>query len=72
MGRTQQTLENRLQQHKNATDCLLKYNKKTESFVSALAEHLFNFLHIVYFLIKTKNNGHLCWAFEKCPRNFRN
>jgi translation elongation factor EF-Ts len=43
VGRTQQNLENRLNQHKNAIDGSLKHNQKPEIFESAVAEHIFDF-----------------------------
>ena len=54
VGRTQQTLENRLQQHKNAIDCALKQNKTPETFESAVAEHLYNFPHHSILFDQTK------------------
>ena len=54
VGRTQQILENRLQQHKNAKDCALKQNKTPETFESAVAEHLYNFPHHSILFDQTK------------------
>ena len=54
VGRTQQNLQNRLQQHKNAIDCSLRQNKKPEKFESAIAEHVYNFSHHSIFFDQTK------------------
>ena len=45
VGRTQQNLNKRLQQHKNTIDCSLRHNKRHETFESAIAEHVYNFHH---------------------------
>lgn len=43
VGRTNQSLEMRLLQHKDSISSALKQDSKSEDFTSALSEHIFNF-----------------------------
>jgi len=54
VGRTQQNLKNRLQQHKYAIDCSLRQNKKPDTFESAIAGHVYNFPHHSILFDQTK------------------